>query len=77
MLGSLPTASQQAGHSPLEVSPSELMAASCLPIAGVFRMERPGGLRIGTHEPLPSPRSQAEALHVVSDHTKELSHCFR
>lgn len=49
VLGSLPTASQQAGYPPLEVSPSELMAVSCLAVAEVLRMERLGGLRIGTH----------------------------
>lgn len=56
LLGPLPTASQQAGQSPLEVSLSELMVASCLAFAEFLRVERPAGLRIGTHGPKPTPR---------------------
>lgn len=56
VLGPLSTASQQAGQSPLEVSLSEVMAASCLVLAEFLRVERPGGLRIGTHGPKPTPR---------------------
>lgn len=69
MLGPLPTAFQQAGQFPLEVSLSELMVASCLAVAEVLGMEKPGGLA-------PMLRGK-EALHVASGHTKELSHYFR
>lgn len=42
----------------MEVSLSKLMAASCLAVAEVLRVERPGGLRIGTHRP--EARSEAK-----------------